>query len=628
MPQTFYITADEEVNSVIGKLRKTPAKRNILVVAQRALILQSSVSLRLIKNEMDNLSKKVMIVTQDEQGLAMAKKIGFVVRKSIEGIKTEEQMAVDKVTVPFVEKNAQVIKQNEGIVEEISGKHNRLKNLGSGKFASVSGVVKRVADNNQNSQTTRIINKKTKKERNTQRSNYGIDNNNNNNNNAETIKTEKRVGENALNDALKLRNEKEADFRDLFVDPREDEIIKKDKKGDTPVAEKTGKILWLFGFSIVVLLAGIAVYFLFPKATITIVPTEIQKNVNLTVRAEENMPADNENKDDDTINLVSGLIEKEETLSLTFKATGDKTSSNQKARGKIIIYNNFSETGQVLVATTRFLTDDNKLFRLIKTITVPGMTVENGKKKPGEIEVGVIADQAGEEYNIESATFTIPGFKGSPKYDKFSAKLNQPMKGGGADGGELRTVAKSDIEKAKKETEQKLKEQIREKMKEEIGKNNVLLTGAIEFKISDSAVFPEEGAVTDNFEYQIKIKAYGLYFSVEDLDKKINDYIDKNIAPQEYSTEVVSVEKKYDKPEVNFEDKTLQVYLNLNVLLRAKIDADKTKQELAGKGQRQIDAFISRHPEIQKIEAEISPPFFANKIPKYINRITVRISNN
>lgn len=624
MPQTFYINADEEVNSVISKLRKTPAKRNILVVAQRALILQSSVSLKLIKNEMDILGKKVMIVTQDEQGLAMSKKIGFVVRKSLEGIKTEEQAATDKASVPFVEKNVQVIKQNEEIVGEISNKHNRLKNLGSKKFAFVSGVVKGVPDDGRNNQPVKVAKKEIEQERKFQRSDFNVSNDNN----MGFPENEKEFNESVPNDILKLKKEKEADFRDLFVEPREDKKIKKNKKRNTPIAEKSGKLLWSFGLSVVVLLVGIAVYFLFPKATIIVVPTEIQKNINLTVRATENTLVDSENKVDDIINLTSGLIEKEETLSLTFKATGDKTSSNQKARGKIIIYNNFSESGQILVATTRFLTEDNKLFRLTKTVTVPGMTIKNGKQKPGEIEVGVIADQAGEDYNIESATFTIPGFKGSQKYDKFFAKLNQPMKGGGADGGELKTVAKPDIEKAEKETEQKLKERIREKMKEEIGKKNMLLVGAMKFKILDSAVFPEEGAVTDNFEYQIKIKAQGLYFSVEELDEKINDYINKNIAPQNYSTEIVSVEKEYDKPEVNFDDKTLQMYLKLNVLLRAKIDADKVKQELSDKGQRQIDAFISRHPEIQKIEAEISPPLFANKIPKYINRITVHITNN
>lgn len=615
MSQTFYIDADEEVNSVISKLRKTPSKRNILVVAQRALILQSSVSLRLIKNEMDNLSKKVMIITQDEQGLAMAKKIGFATRKSMEGIKSKEQIADNREpAISFAEKNKQIMQKNEATPEIDVNKHNRLKNLGVKEFASVSGVMKRTSPEKQSRDFTR--------EETSRENSFEINKNNIIKNDDNTINDKNNIEE-----ALKLKEEKETDFNDLFVDPKKDELIEKNKKENNITVGRSRKLLWLFGLAVLVLLVGISAYLLFPKATVTIIPREIEKNVNLTVRAIDNITGDKD-ETDDTITLVSKLVEDEETLSLTFKATGDKTSSNQKARGKITIYNNFSEASQILVATTRFLTEDGKLFRLTKTVTVPGMIVENGEKKAGKIEAGVIADKAGEEYNIESATFSIPGFKGSSKYDKFYAKSNQQMKGGGADDSELKTVSKSDIEKAKKESEEKLKKQIVSKMREEIGDNNTLLDGAIKFEILDMAVFPEEGAVTDNFEYQLKIKGTGIYFATEDLDNKIKDYINKNVAPQDYQIEVVSVEKKYDNPEVNFDDKTLDVHLKLEILLRAKIDNDKIKQELAGKGQRQIDAFVSRHPEIQKLEAEISPSIFASKLPKYANRITVHIAGN
>ena len=613
MPQTFYVDADEEVNSVIGKLRKSSAKHNILVIAQRALILQSSVSLRLIKNEMDLLDKKVMIVTQDERGLSVAKKIGFAVRSSMEGLKSDEQLADERRSDFNKEENIQLVKEEKQTSEKIMNKQKRLKNLGTKEFISVSGVVKRISNNDNDNVSPKK--KLAKKVVNFKKSN-NVNNKNNHNDLVETDKEE----------VLKLN--KESEFRDLFINPEED--FTKDGKKDNgrTVVKKAGKIFWLFGIITGCLMLGVVAYLLMPKAEVLIFPKKIQKNINLAVDVAEKLSEVGEENVTDTIQLNSGSIEKNDTLSLTFKSTGEKTSSNQKARGKITIYNEFSEAGQILVATTRFLTEDGKLFRLTKTVTVPGMSLdENGQKKPGEIEAEVIADQSGEEYNIDATKFSIPGFEGGPKYDKFYAKSAQEMKGGGAENTELNTVSEDDIAKAKKETTEKIKEQIKEKMQEEIGENNILLDKAIKFEITDMANFPEEGAVADNFEYQIKIKAKGIFFSQNDLNEKINNYVSNHIIAEEknYPLKIVMIDKEYGEPTVDFDNNSLKFNLGLNISLAAKINPDEVSQKLLGKNQKEIDEFISQHPEIQKIEATISPTFFANKIPKYISRVKMQV---
>ncbi|HFC36229.1 MAG TPA: hypothetical protein ENJ49_00975, partial [Candidatus Moranbacteria bacterium] len=133
MPQAFYIDADEEVNSVISRLRQSTEKRIVLVVARRVLILQSSVSLRLIKSEMDALDKKVLIVTQDERGLSLAKKIGFSVRTSTEGLDLGDgNNAVNgggEKDLPAVSSN-DVHSSQRTAEEELIKKKNRLNNLG------------------------------------------------------------------------------------------------------------------------------------------------------------------------------------------------------------------------------------------------------------------------------------------------------------------------------------------------------------------------------------------------------------------------------------------------------------------------------------------------------------------
>ena len=140
MYQTFYVDADEEVNSIIGRIRKSSAKYNILVITQRALIMQSVVSLKLIKREADKSDKKIIIVTKDERAEGVARKIGFIVKNSLEDLKGvigEPSYSIKQGQGPILDKNEQapnLKKENN----EILNKRMRLNNLGSESFFSES----------------------------------------------------------------------------------------------------------------------------------------------------------------------------------------------------------------------------------------------------------------------------------------------------------------------------------------------------------------------------------------------------------------------------------------------------------------------------------------------------------
>src|SRR3989344_6461800 len=99
-------------------------------------------------------------------------------------------------------------------------------------------------------------------------------------------------------------------------------------------------------------------------------------------------------------------------------ATGTRTVSRQ-ASGLITISNSYSPASQRLIANTRCEAADGKIYRIRDSVTVPGMS----GGKTGVTRASVYADSPGPEYNRSSATaFTIPGFKGDPRYSKFSAR--------------------------------------------------------------------------------------------------------------------------------------------------------------------------------------------------------------
>ncbi len=86
---------------------------------------------------------------------------------------------------------------------------------------------------------------------------------------------------------------------------------------------------------------------------------------------------------------------------------------SQKAQGTITIYNAYSAATQDLVATTRFLTPDGKIFRLTQNVTVPGETkIADGTLAPSSVTAPIVADQPGPDYNVGPvAKLTVPGFQ-------------------------------------------------------------------------------------------------------------------------------------------------------------------------------------------------------------------------
>ena len=96
------------------------------------------------------------------------------------------------------------------------------------------------------------------------------------------------------------------------------------------------------------------------------------------------------------------------------------------ASGFVTIHNNFDTNSQDLVATTRFESPEGYIFRIRDKVTVPGM--KDGQS--GILKVKVYADEPGEDYNISSTRFTVPGFAGSPRFDDFYAVSDSSMEGG------------------------------------------------------------------------------------------------------------------------------------------------------------------------------------------------------
>ncbi len=73
----LYLEIDEEITSVIDRLKKTAETEIHLVVPKEAALLQSIVNLKLLKKQADSLGKEIQIITHDKVGRNLAEQVGI-----------------------------------------------------------------------------------------------------------------------------------------------------------------------------------------------------------------------------------------------------------------------------------------------------------------------------------------------------------------------------------------------------------------------------------------------------------------------------------------------------------------------------------------------------------------------
>jgi hypothetical protein len=79
---TIYIDVDDEITTIIDKLRSSPGKIVALVLPKRATVFQSIVNMKLLKRTADNAKKHVVLVTSEAALMPLAGTVGLYVAET------------------------------------------------------------------------------------------------------------------------------------------------------------------------------------------------------------------------------------------------------------------------------------------------------------------------------------------------------------------------------------------------------------------------------------------------------------------------------------------------------------------------------------------------------------------
>lgn len=82
----IYAEIDDEITTLVDRLRRSSSKELYLVVPQHAMLFQSIVNLRILAAKADEMKKSIFIVTADRRGRKLSTEAGLSMVEKLEGV--------------------------------------------------------------------------------------------------------------------------------------------------------------------------------------------------------------------------------------------------------------------------------------------------------------------------------------------------------------------------------------------------------------------------------------------------------------------------------------------------------------------------------------------------------------
>ncbi len=306
----------------------------------------------------------------------------------------------------------------------------------------------------------------------------------------------------------------------------------------------------------------------------------------------------------------------------TVAASGVAKVSRQ-ASGVVTIYNTYSTASQRLIANTRFEAADGKIYRVRESITVPGATKNaDGTLSAGTMTATVYADSPGADYNRSGSTrFTIPGFKGDPRFDKFYAESQGAISGGFV--GNEPAVPPAELAKVQAALKLELDSASRSAAASELPEGFLLVPGTLLITYTDIMKTPQGANATLS---QSALATQAIVRS-QDLAAAVaraafgNDYKGEAVAFADSAAITIGVASSTAKDA----EGVLRLTLSGSPTLVWQFDPAAVKEALLGKAKSELSSIISMFdPAIVRADATIRP-FWQGGFPKDPNKIKINV---
>lgn len=295
---------------------------------------------------------------------------------------------------------------------------------------------------------------------------------------------------------------------------------------------------------------------------------------------------------------------------------------NQKAKGTVTLYNTTS-VAQKLIANTRVSNAKGLVYRIASAVTIPA-----ARTKPslvaGSVDVAVIADQAGAEYNTKLADLTgdfkVVAYKGTPKYTTVYARAKTDIIGGFI--GRQIVAEKKASTAAEVSAQQSLTSSLVTKAKALVPPGYVLYDTAGMISFSSSTV-----ATGTSADLIVKATYTGYILKIDTLARSVaKDQIAQFPADEYTLADVESLTFKTSPTTLANASKTKTLPFSIAGTIRiiGRIPTERLATELAGVSIESSKEIIKHYSTIVNAHARIFPVWMRS-LPDSPSRINIEV---
>jgi hypothetical protein len=557
---TIYIDIDDEITTIIEKVRGSQQKIVALVLPKRASVLQSIVNMKLLKRTADTAKKSLVLITTEAGLLPLAGTVGLYVARNLQ----------TKPEIPTVDSDgSDDIESVDEPEDEVDFDPDTAADKPVGDLAVSSSVP--------------LVGKAAKT--------------------PDAIET------------LELDDDSEPDAPVPAGKTPKAAKPKKDKKLAVPNFEIFRKKLFLIIPAVVaVLIVLVMVASALPKAEIVISTDTSNVNSNLAVTIDTGLKTANLAKQ-----TIPATLQKLDKSGSQQVASTGKKNNGVKATGKVTLSLPDCSVSQVTVpagtgVTANGLTFITQADANLQSVQI-GQTCKNSQFPDfSTASVNVSAQVGGAQYNIGASSFKVSGYPG------VAASSSSAMVGGTDN--IVQVVAQSDIDSATQkitaQNSDSVKQQLRDQLKQaHLFPIETTFTAGTPNTTASSKAGDEASTVSVS-----QTTTYTMFgVKEDDLKKLVDADIKDKIDPSKQSILDEGLSKAVFK--VNSASATgAQLSISTVATAGPDLNADKLKTQLAGLKAGEVRDQLTASPGVRDVQVHLSP-FWVTSVPKKADKVTI-----
>jgi hypothetical protein len=362
---------------------------------------------------------------------------------------------------------------------------------------------------------------------------------------------------------------------------------------DQPTHQKSSR---LKRFSIIggilLLLAIVSVAIFVPSVDIEVVydSNYLQKDIEVTLDTAV-----------DSLDVQNSILPAEvKTFSAettgTLTATGENTTAT-RARATVTVFNNTS-TSQPLVSSTRLRNVDDVQFRITDSINVPA---------GGSLQVEMLADGEGAQYNIQPGRLTIPGLAGTPsRFQNIYAELSEPITSGTASG--EKAVTEEDIQKFRDEMSKKLTDDIALQVQQDTTENLKIINTRDVLENINYEGLPTVGDAGETFEITASSTIDGVYYDNAQALQLATGTVQEQVLEGQTLGESLSI--SFASPEEVEGTSQFKTRMYIEYIIVDDITQEAIRQDLAGKTFSEVQEYADTFNYVSELNVYVRPGFW------------------